>query len=144
MSVGNGEKSPSKSSPCASVGSTPPDSAGLADASVLLTCCLRILPSDSGESSCCDGKRGTLSSLRVIPRSALHLKPTTRGLGGSNTARPSPAGRDQVLIHSCQHSCQSSVRGNRRPQASGSAECCFRLGLWLLAGHEVIRVNLIK
>src|SRR4249920_2971126 len=69
-SIGSGEKSPSNSSPCASADSVSGESGGLADASVLLTCAsdFRIELLRRGR------ENPSLSSLRVIPRSALHRR----------------------------------------------------------------------
>src|SRR5512133_2763832 len=64
-SSGRGEKSPSKSSSCTSADSRSEESAGVAGASVLLTCASRI-------GLLRWGRETQVSSLRVIPRSALH------------------------------------------------------------------------
>src|SRR3954453_14729215 len=83
-SLGIGEKSPSKSRPCASGGGA--DSATSTGRSVLLTCA-------SGRDENCGGK-GTShpSSPRVIPRSALPAEPYGSPLGGvHDTPRQGPA-----------------------------------------------------
>src|SRR6478672_10919858 len=88
-SVGSGEKSPSNSRPWASADSVAAESAGSADASVLLTCCLRF-QSRTGE------ERAAQSSLRVIPRSALLYERYDAGTNRVNDRRAESGRRTEV------------------------------------------------
>src|SRR5215211_3782420 len=78
-SLGNGEKSPSNSSPCASAASVSVESAGLAVASVLFTIAsdftIELLRWEEGTQR---------SSLRVIPRTTLHSERYDGRSTGSN------------------------------------------------------------
>src|SRR6476659_2866738 len=104
-SVGSGEKSPSNSSPWASADSVAAESAGSADAPVLLTCCLRF-QSRTGE------ERAAQNSLCVIPRSALLYERYDQGTNRVNDRLAESAWPTEV-----------SRRPRRCYEMTSSADC---------------------